>query len=119
MFIEDLQTICRQLPGVKEDIKWDNHLCFSVYDKMFLIVGLDQIPTTASFKVPEEEFEFISTQEYFKPAQYLARHNWVWIENIVILNHFEWETYIRQSYDLVKGKLPKKIQKELTRLQKL
>lgn len=48
MTIEELQDICRELPSVTEDIKWENDLCFCVGSKMFLVVGLNQAPATAS-----------------------------------------------------------------------
>ena len=42
MNIEEIQNLCKQLPGVTEDIKWGNDLCFSVGGKMFLVAGLEQ-----------------------------------------------------------------------------
>lgn len=42
MIIEDIQTICKSLPGVTEDIKWGHDLVFSIGGKMFCVVGLDQ-----------------------------------------------------------------------------
>ena len=113
MHIDDLQNICKKLPGVTEDIKWENHLCFCVGQKMFLIVGLDQVPTTASFKVKPEDFDELSVRKGFAPAQYLARYNWVWTSDIRYLNPGEWENYIHQSYELVKNKLSKKIRTQL------
>lgn len=59
MNIETIQSICRALPNVTEDIKWGHDLVFSIGGKMFCVVGLDQSPTSASFKVKEEEFEMM------------------------------------------------------------
>ncbi|MDQ3047520.1 MAG: MmcQ/YjbR family DNA-binding protein [Bacteroidota bacterium] len=113
MFIEDLQKICLKFPSVTEDIKRENHLCFNIGGKMFLITGLDMSPTTASFKVTEEDFTLLSVREGFKPAPYLARYKWVHVDDINRLSHKEWEKYLKTSYQLVKSGLPKKIQKEL------
>ncbi len=44
---------------------------------MFCVVGLDQFPTTASFKVKEDEFDEMCNRNGFKPAQYVARYKWV------------------------------------------
>ena len=63
MNIEAIQVICKAMPSVTEDIKWGHDLVFSVGGKMFCVVGLDQSPTTASFKVKEEEFEEIVPAE--------------------------------------------------------
>jgi len=113
MTIEDLQGICRQLPGITEDIKWGQDLVFSVGGKMFCVAGLDQSPVTASFKVKDEEFEEISQWPGFKPAPYVAKYKWVWIDDIKKMKKADWKKYIRQSYDLVKAKLPAKIKKQL------
>ena len=113
MNVEYIKAICKKLDAVTEDIKWGNDLVFSVGGKMFCVVGLDQSPATASFKVKEDDFEEMCNRDGFKPAPYLARYKWVWIEDIGRLNKKEWEQYIRQSYKLVKDKLPLKTKKEL------
>jgi predicted DNA-binding protein (MmcQ/YjbR family) len=67
MNIEEVQSLCKQLPGVTEDIKWGSDLCFSVGGKMFLVTALEQSPITASFKVTDEQFEELSVKPGFKP----------------------------------------------------
>jgi predicted DNA-binding protein (MmcQ/YjbR family) len=113
MNIEDIQSICKAMPGVSEDIKWGNDLVFTIGGKMFCVVGLDQNPTTASFKVTEEEFEEMCNRPGFKPAPYVAKYKWVLIEDISEMNKTEWKHYLQQSYELVKGKLPAKLRKQL------
>ena len=113
MNIEDIQTICRQLPAVTEDIKWGHDLVFSIGGKMFCVVGLEQSPTSASFKVTDEEFEEISNWPGFKPAPYVAKYKWVGIEDINRMKKTDWKKYLQQSYALVKNKLPAKLKKEL------
>jgi len=113
MDIEDIQSICKNLPAVTEDIKWGHDLVFSVGAKMFFVIGLDQSPTSASFKVKEEDFDEMCSREGFKPAPYMAKHKWVWIDDISRVSRKEWEQDIRKSYDLVKDKLPVKIKKQL------
>ena len=80
---------------------------------MFCVVGLDQSPTTASFKVNEEEFDEICTRDGFTPAPYVAKYKWVLIDDIQKMNKRDWDRYIRQSYKLVSAKLPSKIKKQL------
>lgn len=113
MNIEDIQAICRQLPGVTEDIKWGNDYVFSIGGKMFCVVGLEQSPTTASFKVTDEEFEEMCDRPGFKPAPYVAKYKWVWIDDINKMKKSDWKKYLQQSYDLVKEKLPAKLKKQL------
>ena len=113
MTTEDIQQLCRSLPAVTEDIKWEHDLVFSVGGKMFCVVGLDQSPVSASFKVTEEEFDEMSSRPGFKPAPYVAKYKWVWIEDIKNMKKTEWKKYINQSYELVKDKLPVKLKKQL------
>jgi predicted DNA-binding protein (MmcQ/YjbR family) len=113
MIIEEIQKICKSLPSVTEDIKWEHDLCFSIGGKMFVVIGLNESPITASFKVKDEEFEEISSREGFMPAPYLARYKWVHIIDINKLSKKDWLHYIQQSYNLIKSKLPKKILMQL------
>lgn len=111
--IEDLQKICDQLPGVTQDIKWEDHLCFNIGGKMFLVTSPDHFPISASFKVDDEDFEEISTKPGFIPAPYMARNKWVRLDDITKLGLKQWEAYINRSYYLIASKLTKKLQKEL------
>lgn len=112
MNIESLQKICKNLPSVTENIKWGNDLCFSVGNKMFCVIGL-QTPTSASFKVKDDEFDEMSSREGLMPAPYVARYKWVLVTDLDKLSKKDWEFYINQSYQLVKSKLPKKLLKGL------
>ena len=112
MTLEEVQKYCKQLKGVTEDIKWEDHLCFCVGQKMFLITAPDDTPVSASFKASDEDFEELTARPGFKPAPYMARNKWIFIEDIQLMTPAEWKHYIDKSYELIKGKLPKKILKE-------
>ena len=113
MHIEDLQKICKQLPHVTEDVKWGHDLCFCVGEKMFLVVGLDSQPVPASFKVPDEDFEEVSSMEGLEPQPYIARYKWVLARDINSLSKKQWEFFIKQSYELIAAKLPAKVRKSI------
>ena len=113
MNIEEIQIICRGMRAISEDIKWGHDLVFSIGGKMFCVVGLDQSPTSASFKVRDEEFDEMCNRPGFKPAPYVAKYKWVLIEDINKMKKTEWKQYLRQSYDLVKDKLSTKLKKQL------
>ena len=112
MNIEDLRKLCSSLPAVTEDIKWGNDLVFSIGGKMFCAASLE-LPFTCSFKVKDEEFEELSNRNGFIPAPYSAKAKWVLVTDPSKLNKSEWKKYIKQSYELVKGKLTKKLRNEL------
>ena len=108
MNIESLRKFCLNLPAATEDVKWGHDLCFNIGGKMFLVTAPDSIPVSASFKADEETFNELAEREGFKPAPYLARHKWIFVDDVSRLSKKEGETFIRQSYELVKAKLSKK-----------
>ena len=116
MNIDFLQQLCGKWPGVTTDVKWGNDYVFSVAEKMFCVSSMEQPPKIA-FKVNDEQFEELSMRDGFMPAPYMARNKWVLITNPGKLSRKEWEDFVTQSYELVKGKLPKKIQENLGKLQ--
>jgi predicted DNA-binding protein (MmcQ/YjbR family) len=111
MNIEEIQQICCKLKGVTEDIKWENHLCFNVGGKMFLVTAPDNVPVTASIKVSEEEFAELPDRDGIIPAPYMARHKWVFLDNINRFSKKEWKFYIAEAHRLVGEKLPRKNKK--------
>ena len=113
MDVEQLRTFALSLPHATEDIKWEVDLCFCIGAKMFCVTGLEQPTFRASFKVLDEEFDEISGRPGIKPAPYVARYKWVQVYDRSVLSDDEWKHYVKQSYDLVKSKLPKKVLKEM------
>jgi predicted DNA-binding protein (MmcQ/YjbR family) len=110
MNIEDIRAYCKKLPHVTEDVKWGSDLCFCIGGKMFCVVPLEG-ELRITFKVMEDEFEDLSVSNGFIPAPYLARNKWVTLVDVTTLNRKELENYLKQSYELIKAKLPKKLQK--------
>ncbi len=111
MNIEELRTICKELPGVSEDIKWGNDLCFMVAEKMYCVASLSY-PLTVSFKVKDDEFDEMANTPGIQPAPYVARYKWILVTDMKTLTKKEWQSLITQSYQLVKSKLPLKLQKK-------
>lgn len=112
MDIEFVRRYCRSLPGVREDIKWGNDLCFLVGEKMFCVTSLEG-PFTLTFKVPGDLFDELVAGSDFLPAPYLARAKWVSLARGASLKASDLERYIKQSYDLVRMKLPRKVLRQL------
>jgi predicted DNA-binding protein (MmcQ/YjbR family) len=110
MTLDTIRRLCLSLPGVTEDIKWDDDLVFSVGGKMFVVAMLEP-PHRVSFKCDDETFAELVERDGIIPAPYLARAKWVSIES---LGHgMDWrelEGRLRRSYALVKASLPKRAQ---------
>ena len=110
---EDIRNYCLSLKGTTEDIKWENHLCFSVGEKMYLILATDHFPVSASFKTSDELFDELPAREGLIPAPYMARHKWVHIDNIDRLSKKEWKMLIDTAYQKVFDKLSVKLQRSI------
>lgn len=111
MNTEKLRAFCLSLPGATEGVKWEDHLCFMIAEKMFCITGMtDQ--SNVSIKTSDEDFELLCERNGIIPAPYMARNKWVSIEKRSALRQKEWEHYLTQSYELIKSKLPKKIREQ-------
>jgi predicted DNA-binding protein (MmcQ/YjbR family) len=108
----ELGTFCMSLPGTRQDIKWGADLCFVVHEKMYCVTSVDG-PVAASFKVLPEEMQTLTEREGIIPAPYMAKNNWVFVETAKALTPKEWKYYVKQSYNLVVEKLPKKVQVKL------
>lgn len=104
MTVDGLQKICRQLEDVTEDIKWGDHLCFNTKGKMFLVTAPDQSPVSASFKSSDENFAELPEREGFKPAPYMARHKWIYVDDIKRLQAREWKAILQEAHALVRAK---------------
>lgn len=115
MDTEKLRSICLSFPGAHEGIKWEDHLCFMVAEKMFCVSGMED-DSFLTFKASDEDFELLCERQHIIPAPYMARNKWVGIEKRSALKPKEWEHYLRQAYELIKSKLPKKTQREIDSL---
>ena len=113
MTIDVIPAICGKLPGATDDIKWENHLCFNVGNKMFMITAPDEEPVSASIKVSDDDFNELTEKEGFMPAPYLARYKWIFVDDIARLSPKEWQKYIENAHRLVASKLPARVKKQI------
>jgi len=97
------------LPDATENIQWGEELCFKVGGKIFTIVSLGQGKLApVCFKCTPENFHDLLEVEGIEPAPYVGRYKWVLLANPNVLPARELESLIRQSYDLVAARAPKK-----------
>jgi predicted DNA-binding protein (MmcQ/YjbR family) len=107
--VEWMRKLCLSLPDATENIQWDEDLCFKVRGKLFTIVDLSQGNLApVCFKCTPEKFDELLEIEGISQAPYVGRYKWVLLANSNVLPSTELEALIRQSYDLVVAKAPKK-----------
>ena len=115
MSIDWIRTHCLSLPHSTEQMQWGDDLVFKVGGKMYAVMPLVPAPVRLSFKCTPEEFAELVERPGVIPAPYMARAQWVALESYDALPRAEIKRLLRQSYDLVLAKLPKKTQAELAR----
>ena len=113
MSVEWIRRCCLAFPHATEQVQWGDNLVFKVGGKIFAIAALEPSAQFASFKVTPGEFADLTEQPGVVPAPYLARAQWVALESESALPAAEVKKLLRQSYDLVFAKLPKKTQAAL------
>ena len=95
-------------------MQWGNDLVFKIAGKIFAVMALEgPVKYVMSFKCTEEAFNELIEQEGVDPAPYMARNKWVAIERFDVLSDKELKTLLRNSYDMVVEKLPKKVREQL------
>ncbi len=116
---DQLLQLVQSWPGVEHDIKWGDHLVFTVAGKMFALTAASDNPEgSLSFKVENERFLEFTDRAGFIPAPYLARAKWVKVEDSRKVNGKELRALIRRSYELVRSRLTKKLQKQLADVER-
>jgi predicted DNA-binding protein (MmcQ/YjbR family) len=114
MSVELVREVAMALPHVTEQIQWEDHLLFKVGGKMFAITTLGPEGVRLSVKSTPEKFYELTEIPGVIPAPYMARNQWVALERWDAVRRSEMEELIRESYQLVFAKLPKKTQGQLT-----
>lgn len=111
---ETLKKYAASRPAATTDIKWGADWVASVGGKMFFCTGPEPGPSTAcSFKVDDHRFLELTGVAGIGPAPYLARVKWVQLQDPSALPLDELKALVSRSHELVLGKLPKKLQREL------
>lgn len=106
---EWIRRLCLALPDASEKLQWGENLCFKVRGKIFAIVDLSQGRLTPiTLKSAPEQFHELLEIEGISQAPYVGRYKWILLENSNVLPSDALEGLIRQSYDLVVAKAPKK-----------
>src|SRR6267142_2203958 len=114
MNVDWLRELCLSFPGVTEQIQWGNDLLFKVGGKMFAATPLEPAPVCLSFKASPESFAELTERPHIIPAPYLARAQWVALESRDAVPRNELAGLLRESYELVAAKLPKKLRESLS-----
>lgn len=113
MDIDALRRYCLSFPYTTENVQWGHDLCFKVDGKLFCVTSLEAAPVRLSFKCTHENFAELCEREGIVPAPYMARAQWVALEQLNTLPDAELRDLLAESYTLVWERIPQKRRAEL------
>lgn len=113
MDIEQVRLYALTMPGATEDMPYGpDWLVFRIEGKIFLHIWLEAPEPTCAVKLnPEESTSLKQYYDGIKPAYHLNKVHW----NDLYLNTLDDELIqrlIKESYILVRGKLPKRLREK-------
>lgn len=117
MDIEALRRYCLGFRHTSENVQWGSDLCFKVDGKLFVVAALEPGPVRLCFKCSPEVFAELCERPGARPAPYMARAQWIALEQFNTLPDSELRELISDSYRLVFARLTKKRQQQLDSAQ--
>jgi predicted DNA-binding protein (MmcQ/YjbR family) len=112
-----VRDLCLSFPSATEHVIWGNDLTFKVGGKMFAHTVLEPAPVWLSFKTSPDSYVELTERPNIIPAPYLARAQWVALETRDALDSAELSNRLREAYDLIAAKLPKKTRESLGKVK--
>jgi predicted DNA-binding protein (MmcQ/YjbR family) len=106
MNTDTIREFCLAFPQATENLQWGDDLCFKIRGKIFAIASLDN--PRLCFKCTPEIFAELIEREDIHPAPYVGRYKWVMLDRLDAMRWDELRELIRQSYEMVAAKAPKK-----------
>src|SRR5260370_6778498 len=107
-----LRDLCLSFHHATEQVTW-GALTFRISGKIFAVTVLEPAKVWLSFKCSAENFAELTERAGIIPSPYLARAQWVALETRDALSREELATLLRESYDFVFAKLPRKTPESL------
>jgi len=115
MSLDWVRPFCLALPQVTEHVQWEIDLVFKIGGKMFATLVLEPYSHSVSLKCSPEVFSELVERPGIIPAPYLARAHWVALESPDAITRPELEKLLREGYEMVLAKVPKKLRVELNK----
>ena len=114
MDIEYFREYCLSKKGVTESFPFDNNtLVFKVMGKMFALAGIDNFSSINLKCDPEKAIKLREQYTAVQPSYHMSKKHWNTVQIDGSVHTSLLQEWIDDSYNLVVGGLPKKIQAQL------
>ena len=115
MHIEAFYNYCLSLPGSSEDFPFgEETLVFKVKGKMFALTNIETFESINLKCDPVRALELRASYEEIKPGFHMNKKHWNTVSTTGMLEDNFLRELIKNSYDLVVEKLPKKDRESLS-----
>ncbi len=108
MSIDPVRAYCLSFPDTTEGLQWGDNLLLRVRGKIFAILSLDAAPVPITLKSTPEKVAELLEIDGIERAAYVGRYNWISLASFDVVPWSELKELIRESYELVAAKAPKK-----------
>jgi predicted DNA-binding protein (MmcQ/YjbR family) len=117
MDVEAIRKHCLSLPNATADLKpeWGDSVLFRIAGKIFASMSLTEVPLNMNVKCTPERFAELLEIDGVRPADYVGRYQWINFPLKGVFRDAEIKDLIRESYENVKAKLPKKALEKKTK----
>lgn len=106
---DTLRALCLSFPGATEDVQWGNDLLYRIGGKIFCSTNLEPAEIRGiTIKCDPETGAELLELEGIERAAYIGRYGWVTIRDFGAVKPARLRSLIRDSYELVRAKLPAK-----------
>ena len=109
---EAIRAFCLQMPHVTEAFKM-HHAAFQIGGKTFAMLNLEVEGLPLCFKCSPEDFDELVEIPGVMQAHYMAKRQWVMIEDWDTLPAAELKAWLAKARAVMLTKLSKKMQAEL------
>lgn len=104
-----IRAHCLKLPGATVTVQWGEEQVFKVGGKMFAIISMRSAKFAGlGFKTAPDSFEILTRLPGIRPAPYLARAQWVALDDPKVLPADHLRAYLERAHALIVAKLPRK-----------
>lgn len=114
MDIEEFRNFCLSLPGSTESFPFDSDtLVFKVGNKMYALAGVSDFNAFNVKCDPEEAMLLREQYTEVMPGYHMNKQHWNTVRVDGAIQDGLLKKWIQDSYDLILGSLPKKVQAEI------
>ena len=103
-------AFCLGLPGATHEVLWGADDVYKVGGRMFAVKGPNG---TASFKANDVAFEMLVETGAARPAPYMARAKWVFLDDLGAMPDRDLKAYLTQAHAQIAAKLSGKLRASL------